>query len=293
MTGRAAEETDTMSSTNFALKDRIAVVTGASRGIGAAIAKRLAAEGATVVCTARTVEDGSEIPGSLSRTVKIIGEMGGKAVAIQCDVANAASRASMVAQVLEQFGRIDILVNNAAGGAFETLEQITHTSFQWQFEINVFGPLELCQLVIPGMRERGWGRIVNISSAQAKIPEGPPFLPNDRYYGPMVYGMTKVALNRMTAGLAAECEGSGIAVNGVGPVSAVYTEGVAHKLKDHAVRSDPLWKEEPVESMAEAALALCLVDPAVTSGKSVYSGDYLQEIGQPIYNLDGRSVLAS
>lgn len=279
-----------MSSTQFALKDKIAVVTGASRGIGAAIAKRLAAEGAVVVCTARTVDDGGEIPGSLSRTVQLIGEMGGKAVAVPCDVTDAASRAGMVQQVIAQFGRIDILVNNAAGGVFETVDKISHKSFQWQFEINVFGPLELCQLVLPGMRERGWGRIVNISSAQAKMPEGPPFLPNDRYYGPLVYGMTKVALNRLTAGLAAECEGTGIAVNGVAPVSAVYTEGVAHKLKDHAVRSDPLWKEEPVESMAEAALALCLVEPENMSGKSVYSGDFLAEINQPVHNLDGRSL---
>ena len=279
-----------MSSTQFALKDKIAVVTGASRGIGAAIAKRLAAEGAVVVCTARTVDDGGEIPGSLSRTVQLIGKMGGQALAVPCDVTNAASRAAMVQQVIARFGRVDILVNNAAGGAFETIDKITHKSFQWQFEINVFGPLELCQLVLPGMRERGWGRIVNISSAQAKIPEGPPFLPNDRYYGPMVYGMTKVALNRFTAGLAAECEGSGIAVNGVAPVSAVYTEGVAYKLKDHAVRSDPLWQEEPVESMAEAALALCLVDPEKMSGKSVYSGDFLAEINQPVHTLDGRAL---
>lgn len=281
-----------MSSTNFALKDRVAVVTGASRGIGAAVAKRLAAEGAHVVCTARTVEEGSEIPGSLSRTISIITEMGGSAEAIQCDVTSAESRARMIDAVIAKHGRVDILINNAAGAKFEPFDQITPESFQWQFEINVFGPLDLCQRVLPGMRAQKWGRIVNISSAQAKIPEGPPFLPNDRYYGPCVYGMTKVALNRMTAGLAAECEDSGIAVNGVGPVSAVYTEGVAYSLRHNdSIRSDPLWVEEPVETMAEAALVLCLVEPTQTSGKSVYSGDYLKSIGHPVYQLDGRSVL--
>lgn len=275
------------------LKGRIAVVTGASRGIGAAIAKRLAAEGATVVCTARTVEAGTApLPGSLQETVQAIEAMGGQALAVQCDVAQPVSRALMVERVLARFGRIDILVNNAAAATFAPIDKVSAASLHSQFEINVYGPFDLCQRVLPGMRERGWGRIVNISSAQAEMPKGPPFLPNDRFYGPLVYGMVKVALNRFTAGLAAELEDSGIAVNSVAPVSAVYTEGVAAMLShDASIRSDPLWQEEPVEAMAEAALALCLADPAVTSGRNVYSLRYLEEIGRPVHTLDGRSVL--
>ena len=278
-----------------ALQNKIAVVTGASRGIGAATAKRLAAEGATVICTARTVEaGGSAVPGSLAETVRAIEAMGGKAHALQCDVSNAVSRALMMERALMQFGRVDILVNNAAGAQFLPVDKVTEALLHWQFEINVYGPFDLAQRVLPGMRERNWGRIVNISSAQAEMPNGPPFLPNDRYHGPLVYGMTKVALNRFTAGLAAELEGTGIAVNGVAPVSAVYTEGVAALLShDPSIRSDPLWQEEPVEAMAEAALALCLVDPAVTSGRTVYSLRYLEEIGRAVHTLDGRKVLGT
>jgi NAD(P)-dependent dehydrogenase (short-subunit alcohol dehydrogenase family) len=275
------------------LKERIAVVTGASRGIGAAIAKRLAAEGATVVCSARTLEAGGQhLPGSLQEVVAAIESAGGRAAAVRCDVSDPHSRAQMMDEVLARFGRVDILVNNAAGATFAGIDKVTDASLQWQFEINVFGPLDLCQRALPGMRERGWGRIVNISSAQAEMPKGPPFLPNDRYYGPLVYGMTKVALNRFTAGLAAELEGSGIAVNSVAPVSAVYTEGVAAMLShDASIRSDPLWQEEPVEAMAEAALALCLVDAATTSGRNVYSLHYLKEIDRPVHTLDGSAVL--
>jgi len=276
------------------LQGKVAVVTGASRGIGAAIAKRLAAEGAIVACTARTVEaGGAHLPGSLNETVAAIEALGGEAFAVQCDVAEPVSRALMVEKVLSRYGRVDILVNNAAAATFAPIERVTAASLHSQFEINVYGPFDLCQRVLPGMRERGWGRIVNISSAQAEMPKGPPFLPNDRFHGPLVYGMVKVALNRFTAGLAAELEGSGIAVNSVAPVSAVYTEGVAAMLShDDSIRSDPLWQEEPVEAMAEAALALCLVDPAATSGRNVYSLRYLEEIGRPVYSLDGRSVLA-
>jgi citronellol/citronellal dehydrogenase len=273
-------------------QDKIAVVTGASRGIGAATAKRLAAEGATVICTARTVEAGvNPIPGSLEETVKIIESMGGKAFAVKCDVSDHASRNAMMDEVLKRFGRVDILVNNAAGSHFLPIDKVSQDKLHWQFEINVYGPFELAQRVLPGMRERNWGRIVNISSAQAEMPKGPPFLPNDRFYGPLVYGMTKVALNRFTAGLAAELEGTGIAVNSVAPVSAVYTEGVAAMLAhDDSIRSDPLWVEEPVEAMAEAALALCLADPAVTSGRNVYSLRYLEEIGRAVHTVDSRSV---
>lgn len=278
------------------LQGKIALVIGASRGIGAATAQRLAAEGAEVICTGRTLDDSIEhIPGTLQEVVAKIESRGGRAHALRCDVADPASRRALMAEVDKRFDRIDILVNNAAGSVFKPIDQVTDDNLHWQFELNVYGPFDFCRWVAPGMRSRGWGRIVNISSAQAKMPEGPPFLPNDRHFGPMVYGMTKVALNRLTAGLAAELEETGVAVNGVAPVSAVYTEGVAAMMErsyGQELRKSPLWKEEPVEAMAEAALALCLVDPSVTSGRTVYSLEYLAEIGRVVHTLDGSRPLA-
>lgn len=275
------------------LQDRIALVTGASRGIGAAIAERLAAEGATVICTARTLDaSGDHLPGSLQERVATIEKRGGRAVAMQCDVGDPAARTALMEQVLAQFGRVDILINNAATAFFVPVEKVSDKWLRRTFEINLYAPLQLSQSVLPGMRERGWGRIVNISSASAEIPPGPPYHEYQRFGGPMVYGASKLALNRMTAGLAAELEGSGIAVNNVAPVSAVMTPGVEAGMKAQNIDPNhPDYHWEPVEAMAEATLALCLVDPAVTNGSSVYSLPYLQQLGRVVHTLDGRGPL--
>lgn len=275
-----------------ALDHRIAVVTGASRGIGAAIAQRLAAEGATVVCAARTLDDSRpHLPGSLRDTVNLIEQRGGRAVAIRCDITDATSRAALIDTALAQFGRVDILINNAALAEFATIETLTNQQLHHEFEADVFAPFDLSQRVVPGMRARAWGRIVNISSAMAEMPAGPPFPVHHRHFGQVLYGTTKMALNRLSAGMAAELEETGIAVNTLAPVAAVYTPGVAALLeKSKLDRSNPLWSEEPVEAMAEAALALCLVDPALTSGRNLYSLSYLEEIDRAIRTLDGSAV---
>jgi citronellol/citronellal dehydrogenase len=275
------------------LQDRIAVVTGASRGIGAAIAQRLAAAGATVICAARTLEDtGEHLPGTLRETVRLIESRGGRAVAIRCDITSAESRAALIDQALAQFGRVDILVNNAALAQFAMIDTITNKQLHHEFEADVFAPFDLSQRVLPGMRERKWGRIVNISSAMAEIPSGPPYPIHHRYFGQVLYGATKMALNRLSTGMAAELEETGVAVNTLAPVAAVFTPGVEAALaKAQLDRSNPLWTEEPVEAMAEATLALCLVDPMATSGRNVYSLHYLEEVGRPIRTLDGKAEL--
>ncbi len=275
------------------LNNQIALITGASRGIGAACAQRLAAAGATVICAARTLDDSTEhLPGSLQSLLATLRARGQEAHAIQCDVGVPSQRAALIQEVLERFRRVDILINNAATAFFVPVEKIKDEWLRLQFEINVYAPLQLTQAVLPGMRERGYGRIVNISSASAELPPGPPYHEYQRFGGPMVYGASKLALNRIAAGLGAELEGSGIAVNNLAPVSAVRTPGVVAGMA--AANIDPAHPDyhwEPVEAMAEAALALCLVDPSITNGKSVYSVPYLQQIGQAIHSLDGKSVL--
>jgi citronellol/citronellal dehydrogenase len=275
-----------------ALEGKIAVVTGASRGVGEYISVRFGAEGATVVCTSRTVEPGSSSePGSLRETVDRIAKLGGKAVAVRCDVSDPASRAAMVAEVLERFGRIDILVNNAAADSYGIpFDQQTEEQWNYVFEINVRAPFDLIRRVVPGMRERGQGWILNISSRTSDLPAGPPYSQYDRGSGVLVYGTSKAALNRLTAGLAAELDGSGVAVNVMMPISVVWTPGVA-RLGMAQYRNSPLWSEEPAEAMAEAALALCTGDPHVVTGLVVRSTEYLGKIGRTIRTLDGRSEL--
>jgi citronellol/citronellal dehydrogenase len=274
------------------LQDKVALITGASRGIGEAIAARFGAEGATVICTARSVEPGPEhLPGSLRETVARIEAFGGKGAAVQCNVANPESRAAMVKEVLERFGHVDILVNNAADATYgKTFDKVSARRYQSLFELNLRGPFELIQQFTPAMRERGRGWVLNISSKTAEMPEGPPYNRFEHSSGATLYAASKAALNRLTVGLAAELEGTGVAVNALAPFSVVWTPAV-EMVGTAQYRDMPGWSEEPAEAMAEAALALCSGDPAVVTGLVVYSTEYLDKIGRKVRTLDGRSEL--
>ncbi len=286
------------------LEGKIALVTGASRGIGEAIARRFAAEGATVVITARTVEPGTgtfgenadaeakprPIDGSLKEVAARIEADGGKAVAIQCDVADPAARARAVEQALAAVGHIDILVNNAAGGGYgQSWLDISSSHFDRLIETNLKGPLDFMQRLAPGMIDRGQGWIVNIGSKTAELPTR-PFNPFEKGSGVMLYGTTKAALNRFTAGIAAELDGTGVCCNEFAPYSIVWTPGTA-MVGVEKYRGLPGWVEEPVEGMAETALALASCDPNAVNGLTVYSTTYLNEIGREIRTLDGKEVL--
>jgi NAD(P)-dependent dehydrogenase (short-subunit alcohol dehydrogenase family) len=279
-----------------ALDGKIALVTGASRGIGAAIAERFGAEGATVIVTARTLSGtgkdygGQELAGSVEDVVAAIRARGGQAEGLQCDVADAGSRARMADEVLTRFGRVDVLVNNATATAAGKYDEVAWDRFQQVYQINIEGTFDLARRFAPGMVQRGSGWILNLTSRAAEHSAGPPYAPLYRDGGMILYGAAKAALNRMTSGLAAELYGSGVAVNALAPHSVVWTPGAAASGLER-YRSSPDWVEEPVEGMAEAALALCTVDPAAFTGRVVYSTGYLAETGRKIRTLDGKSEL--
>jgi NAD(P)-dependent dehydrogenase (short-subunit alcohol dehydrogenase family) len=284
------------------LDGKVALVTGASRGIGEAIARRFAAEGATVIATARTLAPGTgaytsgtvgvgeatkTIDGSLSELADRIRADGGKIITIQCDVGDPASRAAMIDQALA--GRIDILVNNAAASVFgQNYDSLSDRQYDRLWETNVKGPFDLMRRVGPLMVARGSGWIVNISSKTAELPV-PPFNPFEKTSGVMLYGATKAALNRMSSGIAAELDGTGVAVNCFGPYSIVWTPGTAMTGVEQ-YRGLPGWVEEPVEGMAETALAFASCDPSVT-GHCSYSTTYLEQTGRAIMTLDGKRKL--
>lgn len=267
---------------------KVALVTGASRGIGAAIAQRLAAAGATVAAVARSLDSHPpDMPGTLRETVATIEGRGGRATAIYGDVLDAGSRARFVAECREKIGPVDILVNNAAVGPFKSFDSFSEEDFRRTYEGNVRAPFELTQLVLPEMRGKGRGWILNISSATAEHPVGPPFIPWEQMGGHWLYGSSKAALNRVTTGLAAELYAEGIAVNALAPVAAVITPGVeAVGIADWL---DPSMIE-PVEAIAEAALLLCSCDPKTMTGRVAYSVRLLEEVGRPMRTLDGRDL---
>lgn len=269
------------------LEGRTALVTGASRGIGEAIARRFAAEGAAVAVAARSLGPHPRLPGCLEETVRQIREAGGTAVAIQADLARPEDRARLVEEAEAALGAPDILVNNAAAAFYGPFEKWTERRFRVAFEVNVLAPLDLAWRVIGGMRSRGRGWILNISSATARHPEGPPYGDFHRFGGDLLYGSTKAALDRVSTGLAAEYHDHGVVVNSLSPVAAVITPGVeALGVVPEAFRE----QAESLEVMAEAALALCL--PGSPTGRIAYATPLLRELGRPVRDLAGKEPAA-
>ena len=254
------------------LKGRVALVTGASRGIGAAIAARLAMEGAKVVVSARTAVSGeSRLPGTLGETVERLRAAGADAMLIKADLAQAAERERLVETATEAFGPIDILINNAAITFFAPVADFTEKRFKLMMEVQVYAPFHLSQLVLPSMKARRQGWIVNISSPAGLHPK-PPYAGGR---GGTVYGLCKAALERFTTGLASEVQGDNIAVNVVSP-GLVDTPGVAvHGLITEATRD----RVQPIEFIAEAAYRLASGDPATLTGRIDYAEPFLKEFG--------------
>jgi NAD(P)-dependent dehydrogenase (short-subunit alcohol dehydrogenase family) len=256
------------------LKGKVILVTGASRGIGEAIARRFAADGAAVAVSARTVEDGDHpLPGSITSTVRSIADAGGSALAVAADLAREQDREALMEAVERELGPVDVLVNNAAITYFEPVDGFAERHYRLMFEVQVRAPFELAQRVIPGMRDRHRGWILNISSGAARHPKGPPY---QRLLGGTVYGMCKAALERFTTGMASELYADGIAVNALSPSGLVATPGVVHHGLD---RWTPPEAVEPVEYMVEAAHRLCTGDPAVLTGRIAYARPLLSELG--------------
>ncbi len=263
------------------MKGRVALVTGASRGIGEAIARRFAAEGAAVAVTARTRRDGDHtLSGSIAGTVAAIEEAGGRALAVAADLSKPEDRSRLIGEVEGELGPVDVLVNNAAVTYFEQVEAFRDERRRLMFEVQVHAPFDLVQRVVSGMRERKQGWILNISSTASVHPTGPPY--EMRLAGSSVYGMCKAALERFTTGLAVEVYADRIAVNSLSPSGLVSTPGTVYHKLDQIV---PKELHEPMEVMVEAAHALCTADPEKLTGRIALASPLVRELGlEPIPN---------
>ena len=256
------------------LDGKVAIVTGASRGIGQLTAKLFAAEGAKVVCAARTLSEGEHtLEGSLSTTISEIQKAGGVALAVQTNVSDEESCSQLVETTKQQFGPVDVLVNNAAVGVAIPIKHVAVKQWVLSFAVNVHGPFMLSQMVLPDMAERHSGAIVNIASSAAVGPgRGPYKAPR----GGTVYGSTKAALERFTQGLAEEVYKYGISVTCVSPSLVVPTPGTIHH-KLLTGMDDP--RGEPPEMMARAILLLATEPLDKITGRVTYSQAILKESG--------------
>jgi NAD(P)-dependent dehydrogenase (short-subunit alcohol dehydrogenase family) len=258
------------------LDGKVVIVTGASRGIGKTIAEVFAAEGAKVICAARTLKEGDHpLEGSLEHTVEGIKAAGGEATAVAANISEYDECVRLVEETHRIYGPVDVLVNNAALTYFIPIADYPVNRWHRSFAVNVHAPFYLSQLVLKDMLPRKSGSIVNISSGAAIGPgRGPYKDPPAR--GGTLYGAEKAALERFTQGLASEVYADGISVTCVSPSQVVPTPGtVFHKLVEGM--DDP--RGESPELMAKAALLLATEPLDKVTGRVTYSQEILQEFG--------------
>jgi 3-oxoacyl-[acyl-carrier protein] reductase len=240
------------------LAGKVAVVTGASKGIGAAIALSLAAEGAAVVVNYSSSRDGAE------RVVGAIARQGGKAIAVQANVAKQADIERLFSESKKAFGRLDILVNNAGVYEFAPLENVTPEHFHKMFDLNVLGLLLASREAVKHFGAGG-GAIINISSIVAASP-----VPNAS-----VYSATKAAVNAVTQALAKELGPRKVRVNAINP-GMVETEGFRaagigeSDLRKQVESQTPLGRIGQAEDIGPAAVFLASSDSAWITGETLY-----------------------
>lgn len=240
------------------LTGKVAVVTGASKGIGAAIAKHLAAEGAAVVINYASSKEGAD------RVVDEIASAGGKAIAVQANVAKKAEIEHLFAKTQQAFGTLDILVNNAGIYEFAPLEDITEAHFHKQFDLNVLGLILTLQEGIKHFGSAG-GSIINISSIASTLAPA----------NGSVYSATKAAVDAVTKSIAKELGPRNIRVNAINPgmveTEGTHTAGIAESEgRQQTEAQTPLGRIGQPQDIATAAVFLASSDSAWITGETLY-----------------------
>ena len=240
------------------LKDKIAIVTGASKGIGASIAKHLAAEGASVVVNYSTSKEGAD------RVVAEIVSKGGKAIALQANVAHLAEIQRLIAETIKAYGKLDILVNNAGVYEFMPLENVTEELFHKMFNLNVLGLLLASKEAVKHFGPSG-GSIVNVSSVASVLT-----MPNAS-----IYSASKAAVDAITKSLSKELALRKIRVNSINPgmveTEGVHTGGLAEgDFRNQTVARTPLGRIGQPQDIAPAVVFLASDDAAWITGETLF-----------------------
>jgi len=247
------------------LKDKVAIVTGSSKGIGAGIAKAFASAGAKVVVNYSSSASEADL------VVKEIREQGGTAVAIKADISKSAEVTGMFEKVKLEFGPVDILVNNAAIAVMQTIDDLTEEAFHKQFNLNVLGYLLATKAAVKHMGDRG-GSIINLSS----------YLSTDAAAGTSVYSATKGATDTITLALARELGPRKIRVNSIlpGNTNTPATAGMfVGELAERALAGTPLGRFGEPEDIAPLALFLASDDSKWVTGESIRAAGGVRGVG--------------
>ena len=251
-------------SSRFDLTNQVAIVTGASRGIGEAIATAFAAAGARLVLASRKTEGLEAVAGQIRAA-------GGEAIAVACHTGRAADVDALVAKARETFGGVDVLVNNAATSPhFGPLLDASESQWDKTFEVNVKGYVHAIRACVPLMRERGGGRIINMASVAGRVP----------HTGLGVYGVTKAAVIMLTRTLAAELAPD-VRVNAIAP-------GLIETRFSEALRAEPAMKEKALASIPQHRIG----QPDEIAGAALYlASDASRFVTGTVMVIDGGQTL--
>jgi citronellol/citronellal dehydrogenase len=250
------------------LADKVAIITGSSRGVGKYMALEMAKEGCHIVVAARTEQERDpKLPGTIHSTAEEIRSLGVRALPVATDVTDEESVRAMMRAAMEEFGRIDILVNNAGIMFPGRLWEIPVKRWDLVMRVNVRGPIVCCQVVLPHMIEQKDGVILNISSIVA----------DQSGSGNISYSVTKEALRKMSEGLAEEVREYNVRVFALSPEGLVVTPGTMYHSLPEQVPSGPF--VEAPEAMGQAAIYLCGDEAKPLSGQHFYSRALLRERG--------------
>jgi citronellol/citronellal dehydrogenase len=245
------------------LAGKVAIITGASRGIGRILALTFAREGARVVIAAKSEAETKRLPGTIYSVAREVEALGGEALPVRVDVRNAEDIEAMVAQTVQQFGRVDILVHNAGALWWQDVADTPLARFDLMHEVNVRAAFIAAQAVIAPMRAAGGGHIVVCSP-----PVELSVLPHKVGYLISKYGMTMLA-----QGLAEELRADNIAVNALWPVTLIQSQATMN----FAIGDEKMWRKP--EIVADAALELVTSPPSAISGEAVLDEDLLRARG--------------
>src|SRR5262245_38492241 len=234
------------------LAGRVAVVTGASRGIGRAMALGLARAGCHVVVAAKSTQSTEKLPGSIHTVAAEIQALGGQALPVLVDVRDEAQIETMAARTRERFGRIDILINNAGALWWQPLLQTPAKRFDLVMQVNARAAFLCCRAVLPGMVERRWGHVINMS----------PPIDLSLVPGRIAYSISKLGMTLLTIGLAEEVRQHNIAVNSLWPVTIIESQASIN----HHLGTPEMWRKPDI--LVDAVLRLVSKEPAALTAQA-------------------------
>ncbi len=251
------------------LQGRVAIITGASRGIGRALALGLAQAGCHVVIAAKSTTSTDKLPGSIFTVAKEVERLGAKALPVQIDVRDEAQIDALAAKTLERFGRIDILVNNAGALWWKPVVETPAKRFDLVMDVNVRAALLCSRSVLPAMIARRWGHLINLSPPLdlAMVP------------GRVAYSISKLGMTLLTIGLAEEVRQHNVAVNSLWPVTII--ESLASI--NHGLGTAAMWRKP--EILVDCVLRIVSKEPAMLTGHALLDEDFLR--GEGVTDFSG------